>query len=515
MAEQVVPAIVQEWTLRTEQAQANARALGAQVDASAKQGTAAAAQLDGAMNRTAISTEKAAGAGLSLRKQMRLVTISVAAFSAVEQVASSSSQDLAKNIGAATKNVGLLIALTGNPLIGLPLFGIGLAIEKISAITERGRARAQEYFKTISAGYKQNLLLDRELTLLMRAPAAYDDVLDAEKELLRLLDKRLALRSLTQTPDVETDLDRADEEARILGIAVARERTKQALMESNEVAKVTRELGKSEAVLLAERIRLLNDEADALETTNALAGDDAAITQTQATEYRNLADALREYRDTAAAAFDAQFELSQAQAEAAFKIGTSPVIDPLTNQMDEAKTRAKKDLEEVLGAAAAMSQNISGTFSTAVVDGLFDGFANADDIVIDFAKRSTKIMADALFEALLGESSRAAATSIFKAILGLGGTAPAPHQFGGTVVGKDSIVRVAEKEPEVVLRARDLRAIERSFSSGGSSAVLVPHVVIDAERTVGQGVSRSLVRGIRPAIRRPRNVAEARIERGR
>ncbi|HKX46151.1 MAG TPA: hypothetical protein VJP77_05575 [Planctomycetota bacterium] len=549
MAETVVPAIVQEWTLRTEQAQANARALGDQVDRSSKQGTAAAAQLDGAMNRTAASTDRAAKSSLTLGKQMRLATVGVALVGSAMRVASSSSDELAESLGSAAREAGIMIALMAPgpfKLAGIALLVVGGAMEAIAKRSREAAAGMNAYAEAAKKAEETRIdLIGQRIDAESRLRFIEQTGREGSDLEIRLLAARKLLENRKEwVAEARNELillegfGPADKKRLDFWREINKEQSKRLDEQEKEVAGLTRLVGIEHAH--TRELRRQQDLASAIAATV-----EAGPRRTASSPFSAQAD--RDARDLAGDVDRLARAFGQAKADVAAMSGAIDFLNEtagdtfdeedqrrvadMTRRFQDAEAgartlgaelgKAQKAAEDLFERkvdffAGAFSQNLSSTTSDAVVDGLFDGFANGDQIVIDFAKRSTKIVADAFFEALLGESTRTFATGLFKSILGIGSGAPAAAQFGGTFVGKDSIVRVAEKEPEVVLRARDLRAIERSFSTGGGGGqILVPHVVIDAERTVGQGVSRSLVRGIRPAIRRPRNVAEARIERAR
>ncbi len=484
--DQQAQGIVQQWTLDTTQAQAAAQQLGAAVENSARRGSAAADQLDSSLRRSGRSVDVASRYARSFESRLRTATVAVSLLSHAQRIAAADSDDLASSIGGAAREAGLMSALLLPARFTPWAFALtvaGGALEVLTRKQKQATSAVKEYVDLVHGLDRKNEALEVSLDLLKqlgRDPTQGEIDFEWAKRRLASIDKwgLATQRAPGEREDLAQGMFPKEMQERIDLADLALKRIS-STMEENAA---------------------LQQQANVLDRILGGENERDAVLNAQAEAWVRQLDAAEEMARQSGVLHD---------------IGKAEV-DVLREKLKLVRAVAgrERDAEEMRArmlkadqAANAVSASFTSSLANATVDGLFEGFHNADEILINFGKQITGIVSQAFFDALLGEATKNAWLGIFKGIFGVKAA-----QFGGTFT-EPSITRIAEREPEVVLRTRDLRALEREGGTGSGAMTIRSLVSIDSEQHVTRGVSSSLLRSMRPTIRRPRNVAEARAER--
>jgi len=522
--------IVQAWIIQTEQAERAARSVEETIAGSSKRAEAAVAGVDQAYQRAGRSAERAMG---NTQAALRTATKVAGAFGLGVSAAAA---------GAERSFVSLAATVISSFAIGGPVMGaitavaggIGLLVGQSKEGSEAARVHAAQLQK-LGEIEERNAALRRTLGFIAgrgREPT------EAEQELLALQEKRLdvirqqvefeatarpGLDTAERRAGLERQLDVTNDLMRAARVTVGLERQQAAALEEqkrirSEIA--AHVLAENAAMIARSTGRLGGAESSLASTRAFVEGLRGAVPAAQQLEERLAAvRGEMESNNRILAEFDKLQIVGNATLEesVSLHIRRHQVMEeeirvlergrqnlPAQKGPIEAFLEGPSKEQQVVAFAQQASGIVQGSLSDAITDGIFEGFKNGGDIVDAFGQRLVQTFLNAMLEATIGDATRSLFTSVGKAITG--------YQFGGLVT-RPSIISVAEREPEYVLRPRDVQQMLRAAGGGGGGGRIDVRLVIDqkgAQALTGLGLMEDHVDFMRGTIRSPRNVAEAR-----
>lgn len=517
--------VVQQWIIQTDQAERAAQGVAETVTRSSKQAETAVVGVDQAYQRAGRSAERAMG---TTQAALRSATRVAGAFGLGTAAAAA---------GAERSFVSLAATVISSFAIGGPVLGaitavaggIGLLVGQNKQASEATKIHVED-LKRLGDAEARLAELRRTFEFVQghgRAPT------QTEAELLALQEERLGvIKKIVEIEAQAPGLDRAQrqfEQEQLL-------KTKNDLIQR---AERTISLERATTAELRTQKLIRDDIAAQIEAQNAamigratgaLGGSESQLASVQGF-VRGLrgaltpAQQLAEHLENARAALErnrailAEYDRLQIFGNATLEesvakyLRQAQVLEEIVRLLEKANPPKDKSAidaflegpsaeQKVVGFATQASGILQGSLSDAITDGIFNGFENGGDILKSFGEQITRTVIDAMIEATIGDATRSIFKDVFSGILGT------TKQFGGLVT-RPTVTLLGEREPERVLRDRDLAALLRGAQGGGGGPVTVV-VQLKASEITAAGLNEDMVDFMRPGIRQPRSVAEVR-----
>lgn len=520
--------IRQVWEIETQQAEAAARRVEEAVTASADRAVKATERVDQAQRQAASSGEgigTAVGRGsVEMQKALRRATTVASAFglglSAAVSGAEQSFVSLAGTIVAAFASgnvvVGAITAVAG-------AIGLLTGKTKDAARAESEWAREREEFVTSTE--RMLTSLDEMEKAATRALLRVRGFSDEQQRLLEIEEELATVNRSTTEGAVRGALlerERATLE-RVLGIKrqIADEEAKRSRFEESQRAMDRKIKDRADAeraaVDTAERSadslerqlelrrRIVTEGIDpalaALEQEFEQAIRTVAVDEQHAEAIRRQADAIRGLIGLRVQETEQARETARAEEERLRREADKKRVEDFLS--------GGEPIEKAMAFASQAASITQGALSDGITDGIFDGFKNGGEILEQFGRQLTQTVIDALLEATIGQATRNLFLNIGSAIFGSAGSTGAA-QFGALVT-RPSVYRVAEHEPERIIRDRDLPGLVRALAGAGGGGSGGGTINIYLKPTeLGPALAPVIAPEIRDDVRAPKSVVEVR-----